>query len=75
MAKDQKSISITIAEFEVLGQARRNFEELINKKISWGAYLVALSSGALATYAIGGQFSFACPNCGGRMEMRYVKQK
>lgn len=66
-----KSIGITNAEHAVLAQAKKNFEILTGAKPSWGAYLVALSAGALATYAING-FELNCPNCGARMEMKLV---
>lgn len=66
-----KSIGITDAEHAVLLQAKRNFETLTGAKPSWGAYLVALSAGALATYAING-FELRCPKCGAVMEMRLV---
>ena len=71
MAKGQKGIFVTDAEFRVLEQARRNFKMLTGAKPSWGAYLVALSAGALATYAIRG-FELRCPSCEATMEMRLV---
>ncbi|MBA7681056.1 hypothetical protein ES703_89384 [subsurface metagenome] len=71
MAKGQKGIFVTDAEFKVLGQAKKNFEVLTGAKPSWGAYLVALSAGALATYAIRG-FELRCPSCEATMEMRLV---
>ncbi len=71
MAKGQKGIFVTDAEFKVLQQAKRNFELLTGAKPSWGAYLVALSAGALATYAIRG-FELRCPSCEATMEMRLV---
>lgn len=66
-----KSIGVTDAEFKVLQQAKRNFELLTGAKPSWGAYLVALSAGALATYAIRG-FELRCPSCETTMEMKLV---
>ncbi len=71
MAKGQKGIFVTDAEFKVLQQAKRNFTALTGADPSWGAYLVALSAGALATYAIRG-FELRCPNCEATMEMRLV---
>jgi hypothetical protein len=74
VARGQKSISVTAAEFKVLGQAKKNFERLTGASPSWGAYLVALSAGALATYAIKG-FELRCPSCEATMEMKLVKPK
>ena len=71
MAKGQKGIFVTEAEFKVLQQAKRNFTLLTGAKPSWGAYLVALSAGALATYAIRG-FELRCPSCEATMSMRLV---
>lgn len=72
MARGQKSISVTAAEFKVLGQAKKNFERLTGASPSWGAYLVALSAGALATYAIKG-FELRCPSCEATMQMKLVR--
>jgi predicted RNA-binding Zn-ribbon protein involved in translation (DUF1610 family) len=72
--RDQKSIGITGAEFKVLAHSKKTFETLTNCQISWGAYLIALSSGALATYAIHG-LELSCPNCGKRAIIRYVHSK
>lgn len=70
--EDQKSIGITATEYKVLAHAKETFEALTNCKISWGAYLIALSSGALATYAIHGM-ELSCPNCGERAIIRYIR--
>ena len=72
MAKGQKGIFITDSEFLVLNQAKKNFEVLTGARFSWGAYLVALSIGALGTYAIRG-YSLRCPNCEESMEIKLVK--
>lgn len=67
----QKSLSITEAEHKVLSNAKATFEALTNCQISWGAYLVALSSGALATFAVKG-LELSCPQCGERAIIRYL---
>lgn len=69
---DKKSIGITAAEYKVLAHSKKTFEALTNCQISWGAYLVAVVSGALATYAIQGM-ELSCPNCGKRAVIRYVR--
>ena len=71
MAKGQKGIFITDAEFLVLNQAKKNFEVLTGAKFSWGAYLVALAIGSLGTFAIRG-YSLRCPNCEEAMEIKLV---
>ncbi|MBA7684764.1 hypothetical protein ES703_93173 [subsurface metagenome] len=71
MAKGQKGIFITDAEFLVLNQAKKNFEVLTGAKFSWGAYLIALAIGSLGTFAIRG-YSLRCPNCEESMEIRLV---
>lgn len=70
----QKTIAVTAAEHKVLGHAKETFEALTNCKISWGAYLVALSSGALATFAVRG-LELSCPQCGERAVIRYLTPK
>jgi hypothetical protein len=72
MAKGQKGIFVTDAEYLVLQQAKKNFDTLTGAKFSWGAYLVALSIGSLGTYAIKG-YSLRCPNCEEAMEIKLVK--
>jgi hypothetical protein len=72
MAKGQKGIFVTDAEYLVLQQAKKNFDVLTGAKFSWGAYLVALSIGSLGTYAVKG-YSLRCPNCEASMEIRLVK--
>ena len=71
MAKGQKGIFITDAEFLVLNQAKKNFEVLTGAKFSWGAYLVALAIGSLGTFAVRG-YSLRCPNCEEAMEIKLV---
>lgn len=72
MAKGQKGIFITEAEFKVLQQARKHFTLLTGAEPSWGAYLVALAAGSLATFAIKG-FELRCPSCETIMQMRLVQ--
>jgi len=72
MAKGQKGIFVTDAEYLVITQAKKNFDALTGAKFSWGAYLVALSIGSLGTYAVRG-YSLRCPNCEEAMEIKLVK--
>lgn len=67
----QKTIGVTPAVHKVLAHSKEAFEALTNCQISWGAYLVALSSGALATFAIKG-LELSCPQCGERAIIRYL---
>ena len=69
-----KSIGLTNHEYEILQQAKKAFENLTGVKVSWGAYLVALAAGALASYTIAG-FNLKCSECGGEMQMRLVMPK
>lgn len=43
-------------------------------KISWGAYLTALSMGAITAKALSGLL-IRCPGCGREVEMLLVKPK
>ena len=69
-----KTIGLTDEQFIILASAKTGFEKLTGGKLSWGAYLVALASGALAGYTISG-FELRCPDCGNEMGMRLVRPK
>lgn len=71
MAKGQKGIFVTEAQFKILTHSREILERLSNTRLSWGAYLAILASGSLATYALRG-LELSCPNCGDRSMLRYV---
>jgi hypothetical protein len=71
MAKGQKGIFVSEAEYKILDHSKKVIERVAGVNLSWGAYLAILSSGALATYALQGLELF-CPDCGKRSLLRYV---
>lgn len=71
MAKGQKGIFISEAQYKILAHSKSVLERVANCDLSWGAYLAILSSGSLAMYALEGLELF-CPRCGERAMLRYV---
>lgn len=70
----RKTISVTPAEYALLSEGRELFTRFTKAKISWGAYLVALSIGALAAKVITG-ISIRCPNCESEVQMKLVNPR
>ena len=68
-AKMAKSIGITDEEYAFLSEAKDLFSGFTKTKISWGAYLCALSVGGLAMKASIG-ITGRCPECGHETELR-----
>jgi len=72
MAKVKKqgtTIWVTNEEHALLAEGRELFTGFTKAKISWGAYLCALSIGALAARAVIGITS-RCPDCGHEVAMK-----
>ena len=69
-----KTISLDEEAFHYLSHAKANFEKITRLKVSWNAFLVAISSGALAAQAISG-LKLSCPNCGHEMRMTITQFK
>lgn len=57
-----KTIWVTQEEYALLAEGRDLFTGFTKAKISWGAYLCALSIGALAAKAAIG-ITMRCPEC------------
>lgn len=74
MSKGQQSITVTEHEFQLLRQRKSTLEESLRARISWGAYLTALSVGALSPSGLSGLQLF-CPSCGDKMELHLVEPK
>lgn len=74
--KYQKTIALTNSEYALLAESRELFRLLTGVKMSWGAYVCALSFGALAAKALTGVL-IRCPECGSdvMMEMHNPKIK
>ena len=69
------TIWLTKHEYALLNEGRELFCGFTGlKKISWGAYLSALSIGALAAKAITG-LTIRCPNCENEVEMTLVNPR
>lgn len=64
-----KSIWLTHEEYALLAEGKDLFTRFTKAKISWGAYLCAISIGALAAKALNG-IMIRCPDCGHEVEMK-----
>lgn len=64
----QVNISLSLSSYHYLSAAKANLEKLIHLKMSWGAFLVAISAGALAAQAVTG-LKLTCPSCEHEMRM------
>lgn len=69
-----KTIWVTDKEFALLAEGRELFTRFTGAKISWGAYLCALSIGALAAKVITG-IAIRCPECEHEVEMKMVNPR
>ena len=69
-----KTIWVTEKEYALLAEGRDLFTGFTKAKISWGAYLCALSIGALAAKVITG-FLIRCPECEHEVEMKLVNPR
>ncbi len=68
------TIWLTREEYALINESRELFRMFTGVKMSWGAFLVALSMGAIAAKAVSGLL-IRCPQCGSEVEMRVVKPK
>ncbi len=67
--KNGTSISVTQEEKAFLAEAKSLFAGFTKAKMSWGAYLCALSIGGLAMKATIG-ITMKCPDCGHEVEVK-----
>jgi len=67
--KKGTTIWVTTEEYALLAEGRDLFTGFTKSKISWGAYLCALSIGALAAKAAIG-ITMRCPDCKHEVEMK-----
>ena len=72
--KYQKTIALTNAEFALINESRELFTQFTGCKMSWGAYVTALSLGAVAAKSLEG-FLMRCSNCGRQVEMILEKPR
>ena len=63
-----KTIWLSEREYALINESKELFRMFTGVKMSWGAYLTALSLGALAAKALEG-FLIRCPNCEEEVEM------
>jgi hypothetical protein len=63
-----KTIWLSDREYSLISESRELFRMFTGVKMSWGAYLTALSLGALAAKSLEG-FLIRCPDCGSQVEM------
>ena len=66
--KKGKSIWLTEQEYVLINESKELFRMFTGVKMSWGAYLTALSLGALAAKSLEG-FLIRCPSCQAQVEM------
>lgn len=71
MKDDGKTIWLSKAEYALLAEGKDLFTRFTKTRISWGAYLCALSMGAIAAKAING-LAIRCPDCGNEVEMKLI---
>jgi hypothetical protein len=72
MSSDGKTIWVTDKEYALLNESRELFVKFTGvRKISWGAFLCALSLGAIAAKALTG-LMIRCPGCGDEVTMTLV---
>jgi len=69
-----KTIWVTEKEYALISESRELFRMFTGVKMSWGAYLTALSLGALAAKSLEG-FLVRCSNCGEQVEMILEKPR
>ena len=69
-----KSIGVTDEEFALLAESRELFTGFTKAKISWGAYLCALSLGGLAAKASIG-IVIKCPECEHEVKVNLVNPR
>lgn len=74
MAKKGKTIWVTDTEFALVSESKELFQRFTGVKMSWGAYISALSLGAVAAKSLSG-FLIRCPECGHQVEMSLVKPR
>lgn len=63
-----KTIWLTTKEYALISESKDLFSKFTGVKISWGAYLCALSLGALAAKSLEGLL-IRCPDCGSEVQM------
>ena len=68
MANKGKTIWVTEGEYKLIDESKQLFQHVTKVKMSWGAFLTALSLGALAAKSLAGLES-ECPHCGYHVEM------
>ena len=69
-----KTIWLTHEQYALVNESRELFRLFTGVKLSWGAYLGALSLGALTAKALSG-FLMRCSNCGHETEMILKKPR
>jgi hypothetical protein len=72
--KKGRTIWVSDTEFAMINESKELFKMMTGVKISWGAYLTALSMGAITAKALSGLL-IRCPGCGREVEMLLVKPK
>jgi hypothetical protein len=74
MVQKGKTIWVTEAEYAMMNESRELFRLITGVKMSWGAYLVALSLGGLAAKSVAGVL-MRCSSCGHETEIRLETPK
>lgn len=72
--KKGRSIWVSEREYAMINESKELFYMFTGVKMSWGAYLTALSLGALAAKSLEG-FLIRCPNCQEQVEMVLEKPR
>lgn len=75
MAKTKgRTIWVTETEYAMMNESRELFRMMTGVKMTWGAYLVALSLGGLAAKSVAG-ILMRCSSCGQETEIRLETPK
>jgi hypothetical protein len=72
--KKGRTIWVSDNEYAMISESKELFRMMTGVKISWGAYITALSLGAIAAKSLSGLL-IRCPNCRHEVEMVLVKPK
>jgi hypothetical protein len=72
--KKGRTIWVSNTEYAMISESKELFRMMTGVKMSWGAYITALSLGAIAAKALSGLL-IRCPDCGREVEMVLVKPK
>ena len=66
------TISVSAKTKAILDDIKKQYEEVYNVELSWGAFLIIYGAGYLAARGLGRPFQFGCPSCGQTIVFDYL---